>query len=118
MAFARFADAAGHEGPLASAIVLRWVKEQAVCADPFTWAQRLNVLRPFARHLADAESGTSFPEGAPSLTRATAFRVEGDYTFERDVAVVGDVTLESSGTERVSAGTVLTGSGDSSDSAG
>ena len=65
LAFARFADATGHEGPLASAIVLRWAKEKAVCADPFTWAQRLNVLRPFARHLADAESGTSFPEGAP-----------------------------------------------------
>ncbi len=65
LAFARFADANGHDGPIASAIVLRWVKEQAVYADPFTWAQRLNVLRPFARHLADAESGTDFPQGAP-----------------------------------------------------
>ncbi len=61
-AFARFVDASGHEGPLTSAIVLRWAKEQAMHADPFTWAQRLNVLRPFARHLADAESGTAFPE--------------------------------------------------------
>lgn len=65
LAFARFADANGHEGPLTSAIALRWVKEQAMHADPFTWAQRLNVLRPFARHLADAESGTNFPEGSP-----------------------------------------------------
>ena len=65
LAFARFADAKDHEGPLTTAIVLRWAKEQAVHADPFTWAQRLNVLRPFARHLADSESGTDFPEGAP-----------------------------------------------------
>lgn len=65
LAFARFAEASGHEGPLTSAIVLRWAKEQAMHADPFTWAQRLNVLRPFARHLADAESGTTFPEGSP-----------------------------------------------------
>ncbi|GEC15319.1 tyrosine-type recombinase/integrase [Nitrobacter winogradskyi] len=65
LAFARFADGSGHEGPLTSAIVLRWVKEEAVHADPFTWAQRLNVLRPFARHLADAEPRTGFPEGAP-----------------------------------------------------
>lgn len=63
--FARFVDASGHEGPLTSAIVLRWAKEHAMHADPFTWAQRLNVLRPFARHLADAESGTTFPEGSP-----------------------------------------------------
>ena len=65
LAFARFVDASGHEGPLTSAIVLRWAKEQAMHADPFTWAQRLNVLRPFARHLTDAESGTAFPEGSP-----------------------------------------------------
>lgn len=65
LAFARFADANGHEGPLTSVIALRWVKEQAMHADPFTWAQRLNVLRPFARHLAEVESGTNFPEDAP-----------------------------------------------------
>lgn len=65
MAFARFTDASGHEGPLTSTIVLRWAKEQAANADPFTWAQRANVLRPFARHLAEAEPDTTFPEGAP-----------------------------------------------------
>ena len=63
--FARFADASDHDGPLTSAIVLRWAKEQAMHADPFTWAKRVNVLRPFARHLCDAEPETSFPEGAP-----------------------------------------------------
>lgn len=65
LAFARFADASGHEGPLTSAIVLRWAKEQAMHTDPFTWARRLNVLRPFARHLAEADAGTAFPKGSP-----------------------------------------------------
>jgi integrase len=65
LAFARFADASGHEGPLTSAVVLRWAKEQALNADPFTWAQRVNVLRPFARHLTDVEPDTTFPNGAP-----------------------------------------------------
>ncbi len=65
LSFARFADAEGHDGPLTSAIVLRWAKEQAMRLDPFTWAKRVNVLRPFSRHLSDAEPATSFPEGAP-----------------------------------------------------
>ena len=65
LSFARFADADGHDGPLTSAIVLRWAREQAMRADPFTWAKRVDVLRPFSRHLSDAEPATSFPEGAP-----------------------------------------------------
>lgn len=65
LAFARFADANGHEGPLNSTIVLHWAKEQAKHADPFTWAQRLNILRPFAHFLSDIEPGTTFPTGSP-----------------------------------------------------
>lgn len=34
-----------------------------------------------------------FPGGTPSLKRAKALRVEGDWTFGADVKVVGDVTL-------------------------
>jgi UTP--glucose-1-phosphate uridylyltransferase len=35
-----------------------------------------------------------FPDGAPSLRDATSFVVDGDWTFERGVAVKGEVTLE------------------------
>jgi UTP--glucose-1-phosphate uridylyltransferase len=49
-----------------------------------------------------------FPDGAPSMKEATALRVEGDYTFGRDVRVVGEVTLEAGSARRVEAGTVLT----------
>lgn len=64
LAFARFADANG-AGTITSAIVLRWAKEEAQRADPFTWAGRVNVLRPFARHLADSDLATTFPEDSP-----------------------------------------------------
>jgi UTP--glucose-1-phosphate uridylyltransferase len=49
-----------------------------------------------------------FPEGAPSLRDADAFRVDGDWTFGRDVRVVGEVSLERhDGAQRVDPGTVL-----------
>jgi len=65
LTFARFADTSGHEGALTPAIVLRWAKDGARHADPFTWAGRVNVLRPFARFLADHDAATAFPEDSP-----------------------------------------------------
>ncbi len=51
-----------------------------------------------------------FPEGAPSLAKATSLSVEGDWTFGHGVQVVGDVELDSQRAERVPAGEVLSGS--------
>jgi UTP--glucose-1-phosphate uridylyltransferase len=48
-----------------------------------------------------------FPDGAPSLKKASSLRVEGDWTFAHGVQVVGDVTLEASSAQRVAADTVL-----------
>lgn len=49
-----------------------------------------------------------FPEGAPSLKEATALHVVGDWTFGRDVRVVGKVSLDKHTTaQRVAPGTVL-----------
>jgi integrase len=61
-AFARFVDAAGHTGPLTIGIVLDWVKGKARHARPFSWARRLEVLRPFARYLAGLDPTTAFPD--------------------------------------------------------
>ena len=52
-----------------------------------------------------------FPEGAPSLRRASALHVKGDWTFERGVQIVGEVHLEASSAQRVPAGAVLSGGG-------
>ncbi|WP_408899649.1 UTP--glucose-1-phosphate uridylyltransferase [Nocardioides sp. R1-1] len=51
-----------------------------------------------------------FPEGAPSLAKAKALKVEGDWTFGHGVQVVGSVELASKGAQRVPAGEVLSGS--------
>ena len=51
-----------------------------------------------------------FPAGAPSLRRASGLNVEGDWTFEADVTVVGAGRLPDEGEPRtVAAGTVLQG---------
>ncbi len=52
-----------------------------------------------------------FPEGAPSLAKASSLRIDGDFTFGRDVQVLGDVALDSTSAARVEPGTVLDGAG-------
>ncbi|MBF4163649.1 UTP--glucose-1-phosphate uridylyltransferase [Nocardioides acrostichi] len=49
-----------------------------------------------------------FPEGAPSLRKASSLRVNGDVTFGSGVEIVGDVTVEGEAGHRVAPGTVLT----------
>jgi integrase len=63
-AFARFVDKAGYSGPLTTRIILDWVQGQARHATPFSWARRLDVLRPFARYLARLDPATEFPQTA------------------------------------------------------
>ncbi|QCW51619.1 UTP--glucose-1-phosphate uridylyltransferase [Nocardioides dongxiaopingii] len=52
-----------------------------------------------------------FPEGAPSLVKASSLRVDGDVTFGRGVQVVGDVELSATSPERIDAGAVLGSTG-------
>ena len=49
-----------------------------------------------------------FPEGAPSLVKASSFTVDGDWTFGSGVTVIGEVALDKPDTaQRVAPGTVL-----------
>ena len=50
-----------------------------------------------------------FPEGAPSLHKASSLKVDGDFTFGRGVQVIGDVELEAESAQRIAADTVLDG---------
>ena len=50
-----------------------------------------------------------FPEGAPSLRKATKLTVEGDVTFGHGVEVIGEVTIEGGAGKRIDAGAVLSG---------
>lgn len=56
-----------------------------------------------------ADFDQRFPDGVPSLRRATSFVVHGDWTFGKDVTVVGDVELDApaEGAGQVEPGTVL-----------
>ena len=58
-----------------------------------------------------ADFDCRFPEGVPSLRRATSLTVHGDWTFEADVIVVGEATLDApepaGTTSRVSRGMTL-----------
>ena len=55
------------------------------------------------------ECDKRFPEGAPSLRKASSFTVHGDWTFCRDIEVIGEVELEARSAQRVNASTVLSG---------
>ncbi|MCW2797631.1 UTP--glucose-1-phosphate uridylyltransferase [Nocardioides sp.] len=48
-----------------------------------------------------------FPDGAPSMKKATSLKIEGDWTFGHGVQVVGDVELDAASAQRVEADTVL-----------
>lgn len=62
LAFARFADATGHCGPLTRQLITSWARDKAKRATPLTWTRRLDVIRPFAKHRARIEPGTYVPE--------------------------------------------------------
>jgi len=56
-----------------------------------------------------SEFDKRFPEGAPSMRKATSLTVDGDVTFGAHVQVVGDVEISTSSAERIPNDTVLTG---------
>ncbi len=54
-----------------------------------------------------ADFDARFPHGSPSLVDATRLKVEGEWTFGRDVVVVGDVALKANAPRQVPDGTRL-----------
>jgi UTP--glucose-1-phosphate uridylyltransferase len=52
-----------------------------------------------------------FPEGIPSLRKATSLKVDGDWTFGKGVQVIGDVELRGAGAQRVEHDSVLSSGG-------
>ena len=64
-AFARYAADRGHTWPMTVELCLGWARDGAEIADPYTWARRLDSLRPFSRFLASIDPATRFPFGSP-----------------------------------------------------
>src|SRR5690242_1141790 len=62
-AFARFADQAGHRGPLTVALAVRWAQSARRRAR-LTWARRLQTVRPFMKYQTQFNPGTEIiPSG-------------------------------------------------------
>jgi integrase len=62
MGFARFSDQRSHRGPITEQLILDWVQGCARRATPFTWARRLQTVRPFARFCSRLDRATYIPE--------------------------------------------------------
>jgi integrase len=62
MSFARFADASGHRGPLTLDLITNWARDRAKRATPLTWARRIKIVRPFAKHRARLDPRTHVPD--------------------------------------------------------
>ena len=43
-------------------LITRWARDEARRATPLTWAKRIEVMRPFAKHRARVEPGTYVPD--------------------------------------------------------
>jgi len=73
--FARFADAAGHQGPVTTELALRWARLPQQAA-PLYQARRLEIVRTLARYLAARAPGTEIPPRhllGPAHARRAAF---------------------------------------------
>jgi integrase len=75
--FARYADHVGHSGPLTTELAVRWAR-LPVGASPLYQAQRLEVVRCFARHRAIFDPATEIP---PERLLGSAHRRTDPYIY-------------------------------------
>jgi len=57
LAFAWYADRAGHRGPVTADLTVRWAQNSRK-STPLTWARRLEILRPFAKYRSQFDAKT------------------------------------------------------------
>jgi len=76
-----------------------------VALAPGRTAAPLVTLDPQYRLIADFDR--RFPHGAPSLVDCERLTVRGDWTFGRDIRVVGDVVVDGDGSGTIPDGTLL-----------
>jgi integrase len=75
--FAHYADRIGHSGPLTTELAVRWAR-LPVAASPLYQAQRLEVVRCFARHRAIFDPATEIP---PERLLGSAHRRTDPYIY-------------------------------------
>jgi len=77
-----------------------FVLDQAADTVPF-----VDLDGDYYKYVAEFEK--RFPDGAPSMRKASSLRIAGDWTFGHGVQIIGDVTLEAGGSERLPGDAVL-----------
>jgi len=83
MQFARFADRSGHRGPLTADIALRWASLPKT-ASPRYRAERLSIVRVFARHLAAQDGRSEVP--SHGLMGKNHYRLQPHIYSDRQLA--------------------------------
>jgi integrase len=82
MQFARFADRSGHHGPLTADLALRWASLRKT-ASPRYRAERLSIVRVFARYLAAQDGRSEVPD--PRLLGKNHYRLQPHIYSDRQL---------------------------------
>jgi integrase len=82
MQFARFADRSGYRGPLTADLALRWASLSET-ASPRYRAERLSIVRVFARHLAAQDGRSEVPD--PRLLGKNHYRLQPHIYSDRQL---------------------------------
>jgi integrase len=91
LAFARFADQAGHQGSLTVAVAVQWA-QSARRATRLTWARRLQVLRPFMKYRAQFDAGAEIVP--PSLFGSVHRRLVPHIYTEAEIRALLDAAAQ------------------------
>jgi integrase len=83
--FARFADRAGHEGPLTAELAVRWAKRPEGTKQIW-WARRLDVVRRFARHQVALDPRTEVP--LPRLLGTSHHRAQPHIYSDEEISAL------------------------------
>lgn len=79
MQFARFADRLGHRGPLTTELILRWISYRQEDSSRYR-AERLSIVRGFARYLAARDGATQVPD-ARLLSGSNSYRRQQPHVY-------------------------------------
>ena len=91
LSFARFADQAGHHGPLTLKLAVSWARASQH-ARRLTWARRLGVVRRFAKYRLQFDPHTEVPP--PGLLGPTSRRLVPHIYSREEIADLLDATAK------------------------
>lgn len=91
LSFARFADQAGHKGPVTLKLAVSWARASQ-CPRRLTWARRLGIVRRFAKYCLQFDPHTEVPP--PGLFGPTSRRLVPHIYSREEIADLLAATAE------------------------